>query len=925
MCVFGLPPVAHENDACRAVLAALELRECIGGKNCPAAIGVSSGTVFVGIIGSKGVRREYGILGDKVNLSARLMGLSKKNPVKLGEVIVDDSVYARAKTEIRIEWSDLQCIWVKGKADSVHIWRPARNNIAISAHKIGQASYLETSDKISLRAIESELSVFKHKKDSESRVILIEGEVGIGKSSLLGQIQVRNSTFLWFLWGKANEFNECNTTIADQYIVWKQILLGFTSRFSLITPRNRYLFCLYLEERRSDLVDYLFLLADFGIDLGSESLLVGTPYHRRKTSCSKYALNKYRHDMIFCLLEWAARVKPIAIIIDEMQYLTRKDWQCTRRLAALCSKQIVRNIALFLGSTPIDNQRYRPLFRKQVFINKFTEIRRCFTHRVISPSPWGLNKTQFFIKKYFDIAHVSQRLVSTVHSQCGGRPGFCEHFLSELEVHKHISIKSRDDDHESSLKHKHHSAADRNQMYVAFHSDIDACFRIGLDVSFPVPAYIMSITLSHCDKLSTEQAFILKIACVICKSKGNNSIQFEEHMIRGCHPLPATHPANCAQSIHTALAELCQMKFIYVTNKERKRTMTLHDNISTNTIPSAAASPALAASVASYNNFDKFLIDENVLNNVDDIDHVDLTDFDGITDPMPATNALLQEPSSAAIPYKRGKMFKRGVNFINMTETQRTFVFKHRTLYWIHDQQQEEYPRSRIKFDESVTKLKREDQRSCSIKTPRKEYILRCQKKKDMDQWFNLFTQAVRAHYLPNAMVKRMTNVPQHPHTMKLNDLLNNNNNTKKTVTFHEESDAYDDEDDSKTVSMSQEIDLNIADELLAINTHTNGHSAAAEVIGHQSGDLIYEFAYGFLRDIVYKQMLYNQRKQLHTNALKYIAKCLEQKHDDKLALLHTRHIECVQRYSDMLQGDADHQKTTYKQKRQSFFGKRAR
>jgi len=79
-------------------------------------------------------------------------------------------------------------------------------------------------------------------------------------------------------------------------------------------------------------------------------------------------------------------------------------------------------------------------------------------------------------------------------------------------------------------------------------------------------------------------------------------------------------------------------------------------------------------------------------------------------------------------------------------------------------------------------------------------------------------------------------------------------------------------------------------------------------VIGQQPGDSTYEFAYGFLRDIVYSQMLFNQRKQLHTNALKYIAKCLDEskKANYKLSLLHTRHIESVQRYSAMLQGDDD-------------------
>ena len=146
----------------------------------------------------------------------------------------------------------------------------------------------------------------------------------------------------------------------------------------------------------------------------------------------EYELDKYRHDIIFILLEWTARIKPISIIIDELQYLTKKDWQITRRLCCLVKNKILKNILIFLGSTPIDNQRYRALFKSQKFIDKFSEIRESYSHKTISPSAWGYNKTKFFIQKYFDIGDCSERIVTTVHSQCGGRPGFCEHFLSEL-------------------------------------------------------------------------------------------------------------------------------------------------------------------------------------------------------------------------------------------------------------------------------------------------------------------------------------------------------------------------------------------------------------------------------------------------------------------------------------------------------------
>jgi len=40
---------------------------------CPVSIGIATGKVFAGVVGTSGSRREYSVLGDEVNLSARLM------------------------------------------------------------------------------------------------------------------------------------------------------------------------------------------------------------------------------------------------------------------------------------------------------------------------------------------------------------------------------------------------------------------------------------------------------------------------------------------------------------------------------------------------------------------------------------------------------------------------------------------------------------------------------------------------------------------------------------------------------------------------------------------------------------------------------------------------------------------------------------
>lgn len=71
--VWGCPPISHRDDTSRAVLAALELRDALG----PCNIGIATGSCYCGTVGTP-ERCEYVVIGNAVNLSARLMGLGKK-------------------------------------------------------------------------------------------------------------------------------------------------------------------------------------------------------------------------------------------------------------------------------------------------------------------------------------------------------------------------------------------------------------------------------------------------------------------------------------------------------------------------------------------------------------------------------------------------------------------------------------------------------------------------------------------------------------------------------------------------------------------------------------------------------------------------------------------------------------------------------
>lgn len=89
---FGVP-TAHTNDPVRAAHAALAIRDIINNIKPPTVgsgqpevrcqIGISRGPCFVAEIGEPRGRREFNVLGDTVNTTARLMDRADKNQILL--------------------------------------------------------------------------------------------------------------------------------------------------------------------------------------------------------------------------------------------------------------------------------------------------------------------------------------------------------------------------------------------------------------------------------------------------------------------------------------------------------------------------------------------------------------------------------------------------------------------------------------------------------------------------------------------------------------------------------------------------------------------------------------------------------------------------------------------------------------------------
>jgi class 3 adenylate cyclase/tetratricopeptide (TPR) repeat protein len=199
MAVFGAP-VAHEDDAERAVRAALAMRDRIGAIPAPRPlqlhVGINTGVVMAGLVGPEG-RRDYTAMGDTTNIAARLMSAAAA-----GSVYVGEETYLASRRAVT--YREIGAVAAKGKERTVLAWDALSAATHPPPRPLGTAPLVGRDRELTI------LADMWARASGERRpnLVTVLGEPGVGKSRLAAEFERRTLAGSRVLHGRCLPYGE---------------------------------------------------------------------------------------------------------------------------------------------------------------------------------------------------------------------------------------------------------------------------------------------------------------------------------------------------------------------------------------------------------------------------------------------------------------------------------------------------------------------------------------------------------------------------------------------------------------------------------------------------------------------------------------------------------------------------------------------
>lgn len=293
--LFGAP-IAHEDDEERALRCALEIRTLA---DVPVRIGINAGFVFSGQVGAE-ARQEYTVMGDAVNMAARLMQAAEP-----GQILVGERVYKAANG---FKWGNGRSLSLKGKTAPTQ---------AYALHGLKRRASLQLQEPayaLPMVGRAAELKIIQQRLDAarqgQGQIIGITAEAGMGKSRLSAEVIKLAMAQGFSGYGGEALSHGTNTS----YLIWRNLLRGlFGLDASWSLERQTQHLEAYLAAVNPALVPRLPLLGNpLNLSIPDNDLTRPMDAQLRKSS---------REALIVDCIHHAAQEAPLLLVLEDCHWI----------------------------------------------------------------------------------------------------------------------------------------------------------------------------------------------------------------------------------------------------------------------------------------------------------------------------------------------------------------------------------------------------------------------------------------------------------------------------------------------------------------------------------------------------------------------------------------------------------------------------